>query len=120
MPTTNQSLAVLRESDMKLQLESLGPKTNAEEGEPELFRHEFFNDGEIRFGLWESTPGAWDVVQPRDVVESMTLLTGRIRVTTRGEEPVELVAGDSFVMPKGWSGRWETIETVRKIYTITI
>lgn len=29
-----------------------------------------------------------------------------------------LVAGDQFVIPAGFRGTWETIETCRKIYVI--
>ena len=28
----------------------------------------------------------------------------------------EISAGDVIVQPKGWSGRWEVTETIRKVY----
>ena len=33
-------------------------------------------------------------------------------------EPVELEEGDVFVLPTGWSGRWDVLETVRKLYVV--
>jgi len=32
--------------------------------------------------------------------------------------PTVFKKGDVFVMPKGWSGRWDVIQTVRKFYVI--
>jgi hypothetical protein len=33
-------------------------------------------------------------------------------------ETVELVAGDTAVFPRGWSGTWDIEETLRKVYVI--
>ncbi len=35
------------------------------------------------------------------------MVSGRMTVTLDGGEPLELVAGDSAVFPKGWSGTWD-------------
>ena len=48
----------------------------------------------------------------------MLLLGGRVRITPADGEAVELEEGDVLVMPKGWSGRWDVLETVRKFYVI--
>ncbi|MEU1321077.1 cupin domain-containing protein [Streptomyces tibetensis] len=29
-----------------------------------------------------------------------------------------MAAGDVVVQPKGWSGRWDVRETIRKVYSI--
>jgi uncharacterized cupin superfamily protein len=97
----------------------VGPRTGADTGDPQISQVEAFTGDGIRFGIWESTPGGWEIVD-RPGTESMLLLTGRIRLTPQDSEPVELVAGDTFVLRKGWTGRWETLETVRKVYTVTI
>jgi uncharacterized cupin superfamily protein len=31
---------------------------------------------------------------------------------------VELGPGESVVLPRGWSGRWDILETVRKVYVL--
>ena len=38
--------------------------------------------------------------------------------TDAGGTAVELTAGDVLVLPKGWSGRWDILEPVRKLYVI--
>jgi uncharacterized cupin superfamily protein len=44
-------------------------------------------------------------------------VSGRATVTD-GETGTryEISAGDVIVQPKGWSGRWEVTETIRKVY----
>ena len=68
-------------------------------------------------GVWECTPGGWAIVN-RQNTETMMLLDGLVRITPADGEPVELEEGDVFVLPKGWSGRWDVLETVRKFYVI--
>ena len=46
----------------------------------------------------------------------MLLLGGAVTITPADGDPVELVEGDVFVLPKGWSGRWDITETVRKLF----
>ena len=46
------------------------------------------------------------------------LLGGTAVITPADGEPVELGEGDVFVLPKGWSGRWDVTETVRKLYVL--
>jgi len=31
---------------------------------------------------------------------------------------VEVHGGDLIILPPGWSGRWDVLETVRKVYAI--
>ena len=42
----------------------------------------------------------------------------RARLTNVDGTSVELTAGDVLTLPKGWSGRWDILETVRKLYVI--
>ena len=39
-----------------------------------------------------------------------------IHARSLGWAGVELTAGDVLTLPKGWSGRWDILETVRKLY----
>jgi hypothetical protein len=69
-------------------------------------------------GTWESEPGAWRMVCPE--AELCTLLTGRIRLTAADGTAEEFGPGDSFVIPAGFEGTWETLEHCRKIYAICL
>ena len=70
--------------------------------------------GAIEAPIWECTPGGWTTVD-RPTTETMLVLGGKVRITPRDGDSVDLVAGDLFVLPKGWYGRWDVIETVRKL-----
>jgi uncharacterized protein len=111
------TLTVAREADILGPLEDNGPRPGADSGDPHTSSREICSIDGVRCGIWECTPGGWNI-EDRVGTETMVLLTGRVRITTRGEAPVEITAGDVFVLPAGWCGRWETLETVRKVYTI--
>jgi uncharacterized cupin superfamily protein len=111
------ALTVAREVDILGPLPNDGPRAGANSGDPYTGTQQLYADENARCGIWECTPGGWDV-EHRVGTETMIILKGRVRITTKGEAPVDITAGDVFVLPEGWSGRWETVETVRKFYTI--
>lgn len=69
-------------------------------------------------GLWESEPGAWTVDYAED--ELCVIVAGRVRLTPTGGQPQEFGPGDAFVIPRGFTGTWETVEQVRKVYAILL
>jgi uncharacterized cupin superfamily protein len=76
-------------------------------------------DGKTSVGVWECSPGSFTA--HRDgYSEICQLLTGSVTVDTDGEGSVTLHAGDTLVMPDGWSGVWHVHEQLRKTYvTVT-
>ncbi len=46
------------------------------------------------------------------------MLAGRVRLTGDDGTEAMLVAGDSFVIPAGFTGVWEVLETARKLYAV--
>jgi uncharacterized protein len=111
------ALTVVRELEVLGPLEDNGPRLGSNNGDPHTSSREIYSAEGVRCGVWECTPGGWDV-ENRVGTETMVILKGRVRITTNGGAPVEIASGDVFVLPAGWSGRWETVETVRKVYTI--
>lgn len=69
-------------------------------------------------GIWRSTPGAWRVVY--DEWEYCCILDGVSVLTEEGGEAVTVRAGDSFVIPPGYRGVWEVVETTTKDYVIRL
>ena len=104
---------------LTLTLDVVGPKPNPSRGEPVESVKVLFEDAQIEAGVWECTPGGWAIVD-RPTTETMLLLAGQARITPADGEPVELEEGDVFVLPKGWSGRWDVLETVRKLYVLAV
>lgn len=69
-------------------------------------------------GAWECDPGAWLVVYPTNQDEFCTMISGRVRLTDTNGGAREFGPGDSFVIPGGFEGTWETLEPLRKLYVI--
>lgn len=69
-------------------------------------------------GVWACEPGAWRVSYPASQDEFCSILEGRVRLTDLAGGVRELGPGDSFVVPGGFEGIWETLEPLRKLYVI--
>lgn len=79
--------------------------------------HHFTNaDGKFFAGLWEAGPGCWQVEYSED--EFCQILSGRSVLRDADGSELTVGAGDNFVIPAGFSGQWEVIDTTRKIYVI--
>jgi uncharacterized protein len=73
-------------------------------------------DGELVSGTWTSSPGKWHVFTDRD--EFCTILFGHVRLIDADGEARTFRAGDSFLIPNGFRGMWEVIETTTKHFVI--
>lgn len=111
------SLVFARAEEVQGELEPKGLRPGYDTGSPEVSSTHFYSHGGTRVGVWECTPGGW-AIENRPDTETMLLLKGHVRMTTVGEAPVELLAGDVFVLPKGWSGRWDVLDTTRKLFIL--
>ncbi|WP_152045636.1 cupin domain-containing protein [Aureimonas psammosilenae] len=77
----------------------------------------FEDDGTgLYSGIWESSPGEWRVDYTE--WEFCHIASGVSVLTEDGKEPVQLKAGDSFVIRPGFRGTWRVVETTRKLYVI--
>ncbi len=81
-----------------------------------LANHYSDRSQQFHCGTWGSTPGRWRINYTEH--EFCYLLEGRVRLTADDGSALEFKAGDAFVVPAGFSGTWETLETTRKHYAI--
>jgi uncharacterized protein len=70
----------------------------------------------FRSGYWAGGVARKDIHYLKD--EICFLLDGVVRLTDADGHVVTYRAGDTFVIPYGFKGTWETIEPVRKIFAI--
>ena len=103
--------------ELRDRLVSGGRRSGADSGDPMTAYTELFDRDGVEAGLWTCTPGGWDI-EDRPDTEVVMILGGKALITDRGGEPRTVGPGDCFVLPTGWSGRWEIIETVEKLYVI--
>ena len=98
--------------------ESLTDASRCLKGQPlQRTWHHFTSDDEKFFaGTWEAEPGCWKVNYTEN--EFCQVLSGRSVLRDEAGNEVALKAGDNFVIPAGFKGQWEVLETTRKIYVI--
>lgn len=96
-------------------LEDWGPRAGADSGEPMTSGRVIYQGNGTETGIWRCTPGGWSISDRQDA-ESVLILQGRARLTDADGTAVELGQGDALVLPRGWSGRWDILETVTKFY----
>lgn len=87
-------------------------------GRPRQEVRNVYADPARRFfaGHWRATPGKWRVAYTEH--EFCHLLAGRVRIVSTAGTTREFGAGESFVVPAGFTGTWEVIETTTKLYAI--
>jgi hypothetical protein len=99
-------------------LEASGQRVGADSGDPQLRTLAADSGTAAHVGVWECEPGGWPVIDRPDT-ETCYIISGRATITDdETGRVVEVSAGDFVVLPPGWSGRWDVIETLRKVYTI--
>jgi uncharacterized cupin superfamily protein len=87
-------------------------------GNPQHTLWQQYTDPSEKFmtGLWQSEPGKWHIHYTEE--EFCQILEGVSVLTDADGTAVTLVAGDNFVVPRGFVGTWEVLQTTRKIYVI--
>lgn len=73
-------------------------------------------DGTLLSGTWTSTPGKWIAFTDRD--EFCTIVSGHVELISDAGEVKTFRAGDAFLIPNGFSGFWNVIETTTKHFVI--
>lgn len=98
--------------------ESLTAREKCIRGQPlqRTWHHFTSADGKFFAGIWESEPGCWEISYTEN--EFCQILAGRSILRDANGRERDLNPGDNFVIPCGFKGQWEVLETTRKIYVI--
>ena len=88
------------------------------EGDPQHVTRMFFEspDGKLVAGTWTSTPGRWHAFTDRD--EFCMILSGHCRLIDEEGQAQTFKTGDAFLIPNGFRGYWDVIETTTKHFVI--
>ena len=94
------------------------PAEKCVKGEPlqRTWHHFTSSDEKFFAGLWEAEPGCWNISYTEN--EFCQIVAGRSVLRDEQGRERSLAAGDTFVIPAGFKGQWEVLETTRKIYVI--
>jgi uncharacterized protein len=94
------------------------PQERVLSGDPQHTARNYFSDatGQLFCGIWESTPGRWRVAYTEN--EFCHITQGKVVIESQDGDRWSFKAGDSFVIPAGFSGVWDVIEPLTKLYVI--
>lgn len=82
-------------------------------GEKFTFEDKHSGDTVVRVGVWEAGMGKI-VINDFPFTEYVLMISGIVIVTDKDGVPRTFSAGDTFVIPKGWSGIWDVQERMKK------
>ena len=74
--------------------------------------------GEFSCGLWQCEPGCWRIQFAPNKDEFFCVIEGRVRLHQEDGVTVDVGPGEAAVIPAGFTGKFEVIETVKKYYVI--
>jgi uncharacterized cupin superfamily protein len=100
------------------QLTPKGPRKNADVGQPHDATRPLTSVGSISAGTWWCAAGGWPSPALRPTTEIFLVFSGRGCVTDLDGMKHEFGPGDTVVLPKGWSGRWDIIEDIHKVWFV--
>ena len=84
-------------------------------GAPEEAYKILYDVGPTDVGVWTCTPGSFPV-GPRQKTECFHVLEGVFFLTNLDGTAKRCSAGDTVILPKGWSGYWDIIQPVKKLW----
>jgi len=74
--------------------------------------------GRLYAGVWRCEPGRWRIEMGPHEHELFTVLAGRCRLHALDGTHVEAGPGEAVLLPAGFVGAFEVLETLTKTYAI--
>ena len=82
-------------------------------GETFTFEEKHSGDVQVQVGVWEAGMGKL-ILDDFPFTEYVLMISGIVIVTEKDGVSMTFKAGDTFVIPKGWSGVWDVRERMKK------
>jgi uncharacterized cupin superfamily protein len=73
---------------------------------------------ELIMEIYEDDPATFAITDPFPFDEYVLVLSGKLILTDAGGQVQEFVAGDSLVVPKGFTGVWKMLGNYRELVAI--
>lgn len=99
--------------DSNTPTEALMAKPGTYLGEKFTFEQSHEQGALVKVGVWESGAGV-SQLDNFPFTEYVLMISGRVVVTETDGTSMAFSAGDTFVIPKGWSGTWDVQERMKK------
>lgn len=93
-------------------------RANCDVGEPIDASRPLVKVGGLAAGAWSCTEGGWLSPSPRTSTETFIMLEGEGSVDDADGTRHRFGPGDLVVLPRGWKGRWDVTQDLRKIWFV--
>ncbi len=77
-----------------------------------------FRGDELMIEVYEDVPGAFAITQPFPYDEFVMVVSGKLTLTDATDQVQEFAAGESVVVPKGFTGIWKMEGNYRELVAI--
>lgn len=89
------------------------------QGNPQRLTFSLYEHPHMNCGIWQCEVGAWNIQFADNKQEFFQVIEGVVRLHDRETQTfVEITAGDAGVIPPGFVGTFEVVETVKKYYVV--
>ncbi|KAL7518629.1 hypothetical protein ACHAWX_003446 [Stephanocyclus meneghinianus] len=95
-----------------------GPRSTADVGTPEEASRQLIEIGESSVGSWTCTAGGWPSLNPKAHTEIFYVWSGHGSLTDRDGEIHYFGPGDTVIIPKGHTGRWDVLADMHKVWFV--
>ena len=99
--------------DSETQVEALMAKPGTFLGETFTFEEMHSGEVTVKVGVWEAGMGEL-ILNNFPFTEYVLMISGSVIVTEKDGPAKTFGAGDTFVIPKGWTGTWDVQERMKK------
>jgi len=99
--------------DSETQVEALMAKPGTFLGETFTFEEMHSGEVTVKVGVWEAGMGEL-ILNNFPFTEYVLMISGSVIVTEKDVLAKTFGAGDTFVIPKGWTGTWDVQERMKK------
>lgn len=101
-----------------------GPRENADVGQPHDSSLDLVEDvpspsgATTSSGSWWCAAGGWPSPSSRTTTEIFLVLSGYGCLTDIDDTRHYFGPGDTVILPKGWSGRWDVLQDIHKVWFV--
>lgn len=99
--------------DSATETEPLLAKPGTYLGEKFIFEQVHSGETLVRVGVWESGAGE-SRIEDFPFTEYVLMISGKVEVVEQDGTSMLMEAGETFVIPRGWSGTWNVLERMKK------
>ena len=94
------------------------PQEKCVDGQPQQRTWHHFTSSDEKFfaGVWGAEPGCWKINYTEN--EFCHILAGHSILRDADGNETDLRPGDDIVIPAGFTGEWQVVETTKKTYVI--